>query len=93
MPVKTLETLFHDALTDIYSAERKILKSLPKMERATQAPASKAVFSTRENKNERLHKANLQEKSQAPRSQGRRPINEPGKTPRARQPRLTALYQ
>lgn len=65
MPVKTLETLFHDALTDIYSAERKILKSLPKMERATQAPASKAVFSTRENKNERLHKANLQEKSQA----------------------------
>jgi ferritin-like metal-binding protein YciE len=34
MPEKTLENLFHDALKDIYHAERKILKALPKMARA-----------------------------------------------------------
>ncbi len=34
MAEKTLETLFHDTLKDIYYAERKILKSLPKMARA-----------------------------------------------------------
>ena len=31
MAEKTLDTLFHDTLRDIYYAERKILKSLPKM--------------------------------------------------------------
>ena len=31
---KTLEDLFHDTLKDIYYAERKILKALPKMARA-----------------------------------------------------------
>lgn len=34
---KTLEDLFHDTLKDIYYAERKILKALPKMKRAAQA--------------------------------------------------------
>ncbi len=33
MPEKTLENLFHDALKDIYHAERKILKAPPKMAR------------------------------------------------------------
>lgn len=41
---KTLEDLFHDTLKDIYYAERKILKALPKMARAAQSPALKAAF-------------------------------------------------
>ena len=44
MAEKTLETLFHDTLRDIYYAERKILKSLPKMARAAQSPDLKAAF-------------------------------------------------
>ena len=44
MAEKTLENLFHDTLRDIYYAERKILKSLPKMARAAQAPELKAAF-------------------------------------------------
>jgi len=44
MAEKTLETLFHDTLKDIYYAERKILKSLPKMARAAQSPELKAAF-------------------------------------------------
>lgn len=41
---KTLEDLFHDTLKDIYYAERKILKTLPKMARAAQSPELKAAF-------------------------------------------------
>jgi ferritin-like metal-binding protein YciE len=41
---KTLEDLFHDTLKDIYYAERKILKTLPKMQRAAQSPELKAAF-------------------------------------------------
>lgn len=41
---KTLEDLFHDTLKDIYYAERKILKALPKMKRAAQADALKNAF-------------------------------------------------
>lgn len=44
MAEKTLENLFHDTLRDIYYAERKILKSLPKMAREAQAPELKAAF-------------------------------------------------
>lgn len=44
MADKTLDDLFHDTLRDIYYAERKILKSLPKMARAAQAPELKAAF-------------------------------------------------
>ena len=44
MAAKTLETLFHDTLKDIYYAERKILKSLPKMARAAQSAELKAAF-------------------------------------------------
>ncbi len=41
---KTLEDLFHDTLKDIYYAERRILRALPKMARAAQAPALKEAF-------------------------------------------------
>lgn len=41
---KNLEVLFHDTLKDIYYAERKILKALPKMARAAQSEDLKAAF-------------------------------------------------
>ncbi|ATN36837.1 hypothetical protein ACO34A_23970 (plasmid) [Rhizobium sp. ACO-34A] len=41
---KTLEDLFHDTLKDIYYAERKILKALPKMKRVAQSEDLKAAF-------------------------------------------------
>ena len=41
---KTLEDLFHDTLKDIYYAERKILKALPKMARAAQSDQLKQAF-------------------------------------------------
>lgn len=44
MAQKNLELLFHDTLKDIYYAERKILKSLPKMARAAQSDELKAAF-------------------------------------------------
>ncbi|MFN4040262.1 MAG: ferritin-like domain-containing protein [Brevundimonas sp.] len=44
MAEKTLDNLFYDTLKDIYYAERKILKSLPKMARGAQSPDLKAAF-------------------------------------------------
>lgn len=44
MSEKTLDDLFHDTLRDIYYAERKILKSLPKMARAASSSKLKAAF-------------------------------------------------
>lgn len=44
MKTQTLETLFNDTLRDIYYAERKILKALPKMMRAAQSADLKAAF-------------------------------------------------
>jgi ferritin-like metal-binding protein YciE len=41
---KTLEDLFLDTLKDIYYAERKILKALPKMARAAESSDLKAAF-------------------------------------------------
>jgi ferritin-like metal-binding protein YciE len=41
---KTLEDLFHDGLKDLYYAERKILKTLPKMARGAQSDKLKAAF-------------------------------------------------
>ena len=41
---KTLDDLFLDTLKDIYYAERKILKALPKMKRAAQSEKLKAAF-------------------------------------------------
>lgn len=43
-PSKTLDELFHDTLKDIYFAENKILKTLPKMEKAAQARELKQAF-------------------------------------------------
>lgn len=45
---KTLDDLFHDTLRDIYYAEKKILKALPKMRRAAQAKELKAAFEKHE---------------------------------------------
>ena len=44
MAQKTLETLFHDTLKDLYYAERKISKTLPKMARGAQSEELKAAF-------------------------------------------------
>ncbi|MRG57396.1 DUF892 family protein, partial [Phyllobacterium sp. SYP-B3895] len=44
MADKTLETLFHETLKDIYYAERKILKALPKMARAASSTELRAAF-------------------------------------------------
>jgi ferritin-like metal-binding protein YciE len=44
MKNSTLEGLFHETLKDIYYAERKILKTLPKMARSAQSPDLKAAF-------------------------------------------------
>ncbi len=41
---KTLDNLFHDTLKDIYYAERKVLKALPKMHRAAQSAELKTAF-------------------------------------------------
>ncbi len=44
MAEKTLDNLFYDTLKDIYYAERKILKALPKMARGAQSDELKAAF-------------------------------------------------
>ena len=44
MAEKSLDDLFHDTLKDIYYAERKILKTLPKLVKAAQSPELKAAF-------------------------------------------------
>ena len=41
---KLLSDLFHDTLKDVYFAENKILKTLPKMAKATQSKDLKAAF-------------------------------------------------
>jgi ferritin-like metal-binding protein YciE len=41
---KQLDELFHDTLKDIYFAEKKILSTLPKMEKAAQADELKKAF-------------------------------------------------
>jgi len=41
---KSLDDLFYDTLRDIYYAERKILKALPKMARAASSADLKAAF-------------------------------------------------
>lgn len=48
MVTKTLETLFHDTLKDVYYAEKKILKSLPKMAKAAQSEELTAAFEKHE---------------------------------------------
>lgn len=41
---KTLDDLFYDTLKDIYYAERKIVKALPKMAKGAESPELKAAF-------------------------------------------------
>lgn len=45
---KLLSDLFHETLKDIYFAENKILKTLPKMAKAAQSKALKAAFTKHE---------------------------------------------
>jgi len=49
---KKLDDLFLDTLKDIYYAERKILKALPKMAKAAQSPDLKAAFEKHEDETE-----------------------------------------
>jgi ferritin-like metal-binding protein YciE len=68
---KQLDELFHDTLKDIYFAEKKILATLPKMEKAAQAPELKKAFAKHKTETEghvaRLEKvfAAIDEKPQA----------------------------
>lgn len=52
MAEKKLDDLFLDALKDIYYAERKILKALPKMTKAARSPDLKAAFEKHEDETE-----------------------------------------
>src|SRR5512134_401826 len=42
--MSTLEDLFMDLLKDLYSAEKQLVKALPKMAKAAQAPDLKQAF-------------------------------------------------
>ena len=44
MKTKSLDDLFLDMLKDVYYAERKILKALPKMARGARSPELQAAF-------------------------------------------------
>lgn len=57
---KTLEILFHETLKDIYYAERKILKALPKMAKAATSPELKAAFEKHRDETE-VHVERLQQ--------------------------------
>lgn len=57
---KLLSDLFHDTLKDVYFAENKILKTLPKMAKAAQSKGLKAAFAKHE-KETRGHVKRLQE--------------------------------
>jgi ferritin-like metal-binding protein YciE len=49
---KQLDDLFHEALKDIYFAEKKILVALPKMAKAAQSEELKAAFEKHESETE-----------------------------------------
>jgi len=59
MAEKNLTTLFYDGLKDIYYAERKIVKALPKMARGAQSEELKAAFKTHKDESE-VHIERLQ---------------------------------
>jgi ferritin-like metal-binding protein YciE len=50
---KTLRDLYHEALKDIFFAERKILSTLPKMAKAAHSPQLKAAFEKHEAETEK----------------------------------------
>jgi ferritin-like metal-binding protein YciE len=60
MPAKTLDNLFHETLKDVYYAERKILKALPKMARGAESPELKAAFEKHRDETE-VHVERLQQ--------------------------------
>ncbi|PSH65032.1 ferritin-like domain-containing protein [Phyllobacterium sophorae] len=60
MVTKTLDTLFHETLKDIYYAERKILKALPKMAKGADSMELKAAFEKHRNETE-VHVERLQQ--------------------------------
>ena len=60
MSAGTLNDLFYDALKDIYYAERKILRALPKMARAAEAEAVREAFLKHRDETE-THMERLQE--------------------------------
>jgi len=60
MTEKKLSDLFYDTLTDIYFAERQILKSLPKMAKAAQSAELKTAFLTHRDETE-THVERLQQ--------------------------------
>jgi ferritin-like metal-binding protein YciE len=60
MADKTLDKLFHETLKDIYYAERKILKALPKMAKGAASPQLKAAFEKHRNETE-VHVERLQQ--------------------------------
>lgn len=49
---KMLEDLFYDTLRDVYYAEKKILKTLPKMAKATKSKELRAAFEKHETETE-----------------------------------------
>jgi ferritin-like metal-binding protein YciE len=49
---RTINDLFHDTLKDIYFAEKRILKALPKMHRAAQDEKLKSAFDTHRDQTE-----------------------------------------
>lgn len=60
MQTKTLDVLFHETLKDIYYAERKILRALPKMARGTQSAELKAAFQKHQEETQ-IHVERLQQ--------------------------------
>lgn len=60
MKTKTLEDLFTEMLKDVYYAERKILKTLPKMARGAQSSDLKAAFEKHRDQTE-MHVERLQQ--------------------------------
>ena len=50
---KTVEDLFHDTLKDIYYAEKRLLKALPRMKRAAQSGELRDAFETHREETER----------------------------------------
>jgi ferritin-like metal-binding protein YciE len=60
MADKNLASLFHDGLKDIYYAERKIVRALPKMARGAQSEELKAAFKTHKEESE-VHIERLQQ--------------------------------
>ena len=60
MKTQNLETLFHDTLKDIYYAERKILRALPKMARGTRSDELRAAFEKHQDETQ-IHVERLQQ--------------------------------